>query len=676
MKKRVLAILLTLAMVAALLPVAALAVEPGETVGENAIIEIDSAEDLATAIKYQKNGQTWNLAARTYNLDETCLAQYAEVRPGSSGQGGWYFPITANNIKINGNGATVTSSVEKPNGAWAAQDFISVWGNNVTIDNLKIKSKKEANKAIEVLGQNFTITNSEILSVEDDVTFGGSIFFNPLNSGKNIGTAKIENVKISAYISSNTTYVKAGTLTIKDVTFTPTNAWEQWGTGYGPGISNNPSVVTATNIVYELDASGVNCWGDIFDESNPHIADTPAGTVVKLTEDVKLDKMLTITNSDITLDLGGHTITASDSFTHSYKNHNDAHLVQVGDNAKNVTITNGTLQATDKNKHVLNVYGSTGVILRDLTLDHTNAGYDGAPLVINASTVTAGGQMNFVTGTNSWYAVNVDPKENGKTATLSFEVNTKITHAEKGKEVDLIKVDNASYQNPSSGDILPNPENAGLEMSTNDADNPIFNLAETPTTPSTPTTPPVWVRPGGDLMITRLPDGVNNAPVLVTITLDRLLSGSYGGITFTGGVAEVLLAPGGMAYVSDLPAGTFYTVSVPDGTVLSSDNLSGIIPVDGAAQAGFTAIPGSDDFEIVEGEGDEEGDVQEGTEETPPEETVPEEGLEELPEEGETPAEEEPVDVPKTGDAAPTIGLALVLGLAACAVVLKKARAK
>ena len=64
-----------------------------------------------------------------------------------------------------------------------------------------------------------------------------------------------------------------------------------------------------------------------------------------------------------------------------------------------------------------------------------------------------------------------------------------------------------------------------------------------------------------------------------------------------------------LAYVSDLPAGTFYTVSVPGGTVLSSDNLSGIIPVDGAAQAGFTAIPGSDDFEIVEGEGEEEGDV-------------------------------------------------------------------
>ena len=75
--------------------------------------------------------------------------------------------------------------------------------------------------------------------------------------------------------------------------------------------------------------------------------------------------------------------------------------------------------------------------------------------------------------------------------------------------------------------------------------------------------------------------------------------------------------------------------------------------------------------------GEEGGDVQEGSEETVPEEgETPEEGLEELPEEGETPAEEEPVDVPKTGDSLPSTALALVLGVAACAVVLKKARAK
>ena len=275
----------------------------------------------------------------------------------------------------------------------------------------------------------------------------------------------------------------------------------------------------------------------------------------------------------------------------------------------------------------------------------------------------------------------------GESVTVSYTGGT-------GGSISSVECSNDAFEVTSSGLVVtitpksgltPGAYNGTVYICTGDGATHWINVSLTvapasapdPGTPSTPTNPPVWVRPGGDLMITRLPDGVNNAPVLVTITLDRALYGSYGGIEFTGGVAEVLLAPGGTAYVSDLPAGAFYTVSVPGGTILSSDNLSGIIPVDGAAQAGFTAIPGSDDFEIVESEGDEEGDVQEGTEETVPEEgETPEEGLEELPEEGETPAEEGPVDVPKTGDVAPTIGLALVLGLAACAVVLHKARAK
>ena len=80
---------------------------------------------------------------------------------------------------------------------------------------------------------------------------------------------------------------------------------------------------------------------------------------------------------------------------------------------------------------------------------------------------------------------------------------------------------------------------------------------------------------------------------------------------------------------------------------------------------------------IIEPGEEEAPEIEEGTEETVPEEgETPEEGLEELPEEGEVPAEEKPVDVPKTGDSLPSVGLVLMLGFAACAVVLKKARAK
>ena len=82
------------------------------------------------------------------------------------------------------------------------------------------------------------------------------------------------------------------------------------------------------------------------------------------------------------------------------------------------------------------------------------------------------------------------------------------------------------------------------------------------------------------------------------------------------------------------------------------------------------------DGEIIPG-GEEEGDVQDGTPNTPIEDPdeIPDEEPDEIPEEGED-LPDESVDVPKTGDAAPAAGLALLFGLALCALALKKAGAK
>ena len=75
--------------------------------------------------------------------------------------------------------------------------------------------------------------------------------------------------------------------------------------------------------------------------------------------------------------------------------------------------------------------------------------------------------------------------------------------------------------------------------------------------------------------------------------------------------------------------------------------------------------------------GEEGGDVQDGTPNTPIEDPdeIPDEEPDEIPDEGED-LPDESVDVPKTGDAAPAAGLALLFGLALCAFALKKAGAK
>ena len=140
----------------------------------------------------------------------------------------------------------------------------------------------------------------------------------------------------------------------------------------------------------------------------------------KLTADIQLDEMLNISDAkNLTIDGDGHTITASSSFTSSWENKNDAHLVQVY-NSENVTIQNVKLVATSANKHVLNVYQNSEVALSGVSLDHT-AGCTGCPLVINGSRVVVDGPLSLILGENSWYAANVDTKSG--TSGASLQVN-------------------------------------------------------------------------------------------------------------------------------------------------------------------------------------------------------------------------------------------------------------
>ena len=114
---------------------------------------------------------------------------------------------------------------------------------------------------------------------------------------------------------------------------------------------------------------------------------------VTLLQNIALDKMLDITTDGVTLDLNGKTITSADDFHYTYDN--DRHLVNV--TADNVTIKNGILQTTQDNKHGLNIFGSQNVIVKNLTIDHSNA-YKGAPMVVNASSVTVDGKLDLSWG--------------------------------------------------------------------------------------------------------------------------------------------------------------------------------------------------------------------------------------------------------------------------------------
>ena len=75
------------------------------------------------------------------------------IRPlGRTRSGRLVFPSVRRSFDLVGEGQVViTSAVESANGAWATQDFVSVWGDGITIDGVDFQSKSVPNKAIEIM---------------------------------------------------------------------------------------------------------------------------------------------------------------------------------------------------------------------------------------------------------------------------------------------------------------------------------------------------------------------------------------------------------------------------------------------------------------------------------------------------------------------------------------------
>ena len=133
-----------------------------------------------------------------------------------------------------------------------------------------------------------------------------------------------------------------------------------------------------------------------------------AGTIV-LVDDLQLGSQLTISTAVVTIDLGGHTLTASEGFAFSFDN--DSHLLNV--TADDVTIKNGKIVTTSENKHAINAYGASGLTLIDLVIDASESGKSGVPLQINTSSVILGGRVDLIVSDEMSYASNMDVTDTG-----------------------------------------------------------------------------------------------------------------------------------------------------------------------------------------------------------------------------------------------------------------------
>ena len=409
--------------------------EPGDsqTSETTAVVEISTAEELAKAIANQADGQTWNLQPGTYDLTEDLMKEYAAQE--INGETEFYFPITADNLTINGGGATVTSSYYQENGVWHYQNFITVGADNVTIDNLNVSCKKQVNKAIEVLGADFTLTNSTILPVEDGNS--GSIYF---NGAFDLGDATIKNVTVSSWIATGSIPADSDdTVTVDGVTIDfSENGYAADADTYVP-VRGNVTVAEGGLTVKV---------GSNLSSLSAVTTNLPEGTTVELTGDVTVHKTAYISANNVTIDGNGHKIIAADDIVAdtNYTVAAQTNVLSVGSmpegtHIDGVMVKDVTIVASAASRNLLNPYDASVTIEGDVVLDHSNA-TTGAPLMVNKSDVTVAGNLDAVTGDASWYAASVSGENSALTVAdgATFDMTgtgPNVLVADKTAKVDM-----------------------------------------------------------------------------------------------------------------------------------------------------------------------------------------------------------------------------------------------
>ena len=426
------------------------------------LLVMSAVSALGDAIASQQDGQSWILEPGTYDLDSTQLAKYSNwSNPGSSAQTGWYFPIHAQNLIITGEGSPiVTSSAYKANGSWASQNFITVWGNNLTMNGVNIRSKQETNKAIEIMAANFTLKNAVIIpnlitkaaeETTNGTLFSGSIYFNSIHP--DIGSALIENVRLSGWIAVESS-ITAGTVTLKNsVIDFRNNFFANYmydGIRYKYGVISKNSRIIADGFKVLVDNNAYDIQSIVLNR-------VPENTTVELASGTYYVPAALVVPTGVTLDTATNGavievlptdavwVSTVSEFKTAMSNPaiSTIHMASgvyefdkqitierpvsiIGAGASTILKVSADLGTANDSKHALSIRGTHDVSIKDVVIGSSSLAYGvnvylsgsvalenvllenskGAGLTVNGSTV---GAANLSTEGNAWGGVNVDP---------------------------------------------------------------------------------------------------------------------------------------------------------------------------------------------------------------------------------------------------------------------------
>lgn len=375
------------------------------------------------------------------------------------------------NITINGNGHKITASDNFAMGTHGQINLFKVeGGENVVLNDVNLVATA-SNKNTLDLYQSDVVLNNVVLDNQN--TQGGAAM---IVNGANVDvTGSFQTITgDKSWYAINVDSEKNGVAASLDftnaasVTFTDESAEKNkmpLVLSLKDGEDATAVVPGADNAGLELSPSGQFIPQEIHVSTEEALKAAVAfeNANIVLDNDIELTSNLAVAANGVTINGNGHKIFATGSFAKTGASSTDSLVTVTG---SDLTLKNITLQTGENNAHALNLFQAQGVVLDNVTLDHTTA-YKGAPLVVASSEVTAQNGLKVIAGAASWYGINLDngTASNKGSASLTFADENVTFVDNSGKDLPFIKMD--TNPDVTDSNTVVNPGNADLIVDEN-----------------------------------------------------------------------------------------------------------------------------------------------------------------------------------------------------------------
>lgn len=450
MKKKFLAVLLACMIAASVVP-AAVSANDGQTVSGPVVSDDVSVGDTETDFEDGEFADEADGVVKTEDELRTAVAQENSVITLGRDITLTSTLTIANNVTIDGGNHKFISGFSTLPG----QDFkknlvtFSTGSAGSVLKNVTIQTNEYNRNALNIWCTNGTVT-IENVTIDHTLSDGGAPLIVGSSSVKVVGNLSLTTGAKSWYgINIDNTYAGAA------LDFSECTSGNLFGSFADKmaiksdiaSASNPVSVTGASNVGIEAGFSAtvsgetMGVYFTSFDDAvkalNQYSAAISSVVNIDLYDNVVVNSQVVFKNQ---VNFNGHGYSVTAGFD-SWVNDSTRNLISFEPGSDGSVIEDITFNANANTRNVLNIWKAGNIAVKNVTLDHTNA-MKGAPMVVTSSNVTVDGSFEMVTGTNSWYAFNVDSNKYDTAANVTFSESSKVTYTDNsGKNLPLAGLD-------------------------------------------------------------------------------------------------------------------------------------------------------------------------------------------------------------------------------------------